>query len=114
HPYKVATPKSFGIPDDMSIPKNQIYGFNIKNEVNQDKIDRWVESEKARNEQYDKRNQDMVSAIVQNAAQTSTDNKPNNKPKTIEDWAREGTDPNNAFAQSLKKGGNIAGETNRA
>lgn len=115
-PYMTETPKSFGIPDDVTLPKNQIYGFNIKNEVNQDKIDRWVESEKARNEHYDKRNQDMVNAVVQNAASTSTGNKSqtNNNPKTIEDWAKQGSDANQALVQKIKKDGISALDTNRA
>lgn len=115
-PYMTETPKSFGIPDDVTLPKNQIYGFNIKNEVNQDKIDRWVESEKARNEHYDKRNQDMVNAVVQNAASTSTGNKSqtNNNPKTIEDWAKQGSDANQALIEKIKKDGISALDTNRA
>lgn len=116
NPFKTNPAKSFDIPDDVTLPKNQIYGFNIKNEVSQDKIDRWVESEKARNEHYDKRNQDMVNAVVQNAALTTTGNKSqaNNNPKTIEDWAKQGTDANQTFVQNLKKNGNSSSDTNKA
>lgn len=119
NPYMTkANNETMGLPADIEAPKQKIYGFNIANEVDQSKIDRWIESEKLRNEKYEIDNDKMVDSILKSSSVATGQNKNTANNKTIEDWAKQATPENQAVLQSLikdansKNGGNDVARAN--
>ncbi|MDD2944366.1 MAG: conjugal transfer protein TraG N-terminal domain-containing protein [Acinetobacter sp.] len=100
------TPESMGLPADIEAPKSKVHAFNIGNEVDQAKMDRWIESDKARNEKFDTESKSMINAIVSNSNNLTGNNKKNENVKTIEDWAKQSTPENRAVLESLIKNAN--------
>lgn len=110
--------EGMGISTDIEPLKPKIYGFNIANEVDQSKIDRWIESEKIRNEKYELDNNKMVDSILKSSNTASGQNLNTANNKTIEEWAKQATPENRAALQSLikdangKNGGNDVAKAN--
>lgn len=115
NPYMVKpTNESMGLPADMKAPERKVYGFNIANEVDQAKIDRWVESEKLRNEQFEVGNRQMVDSILSSSNTALGQNKNTTKNPTIEQWAVQGSPENRAALEAFVKNANGSNDVGRA
>lgn len=98
-----------GIGSGLTPPKETIYGQNISNEVDQAKIDRWIQSERDRNEVYQKDNSKMVNALLaspnllRSDAGTSTTRPQPFYYKPVEEWSKPGTQVNTEALRLLVK-----------